>query len=182
VFDLDAGLDVLLERWLHSPAVREHERGAIDHEQFAQCIVHEAKLPYDCDEFLDRFRRWPLGLFPETRSILTSIPPSYDKALMSNTNALHWHECGECASLAPYFDQIFLSFETGRLKPDEDAFLHVAGELSVKPGQIAFFDDNPQNVAAAKRAGMQAFLTRGPRQLELALRTAGVPLTDRLSR
>jgi hypothetical protein len=39
--------DEFLTRWIHSAAVREFERGAIEAESFAKAIVIEADLPYD---------------------------------------------------------------------------------------------------------------------------------------
>ena len=163
-----------LSRWIRSPAVREFERGAIEAESFAKSVVIEAGLPYDWREFLERFHAWPDELYPGTIDLLDSISPRYQRALLSNTNAIHWRRDGVANKLEGRFDHVFLSYKTGRLKPDRDAFEMVQEELGCSAHQIVFFDDNPANIAAAKEFGCQSVLTMGGDELRTSLQKLGV--------
>jgi len=160
-FEVQMPITLFLERWLKSPSVREFERGAADAETFAKAIVQEMELAMDWQEFLRRFDSWPERIFPETTALLESLPGGVAKVLLSNTNAAHWGRDDIGPSLSGRFDTTFLSFETGLLKPDRDAFLQVIAAYGMPAHAFLFFDDNPLNVAAAAETGMQAVLCKG---------------------
>lgn len=158
-----------LELWLKSRSVREFERGAIDAETFAAMAVRELQLTMPPAEFLQRFDAWPEELFPDTLSLLDALPSTTKLVLLSNTNAAHWGRSSISGALAGRFDQQFLSFRTGLLKPDRAAFDQVSDACRCLPAEILFFDDNPLNVSAAARLGMKSFLTKGPADVRQAL-------------
>jgi len=162
------------ERWLRSPAVRDFERGAIDNESFAKRVVIEAELPYGWQEFLQRFDAWPDRLFDETISILNAIPDTINRALLSNINALHWGRDEIAGQIADHLDQTFLSFKTGLVKPDREAFEMVAATYACQPDEILFFDDSALIVSAAADYGMQAVLAAGIGDVTTALREHGI--------
>lgn len=54
------------------------------------------------------------------------------------------------------FERSFFSHRLGATKPAEQVFAAVTRELAVSPGEIAFLDDNADNVAGARRFGWQA--------------------------
>jgi putative hydrolase of the HAD superfamily len=151
-----------LERWLRSPSVREFERGACNAETFAKAIVKELELAMDWQEFLQRFDAWPERIYPGTTALLDAIPAGVGRAILSNTNAAHWGRNDIATSLSSRFDRTFLSFRTGLLKPDREAFVQVTAAYALPAGAFLFFDDNPLNVAAAAATGMKAVLCRGP--------------------
>ncbi len=155
-FGISGSEHAFLERWLLSPSVREFERGAIDAAAFAGRMVQELGLPFSRQEFLERFDAWPEALYPETPALLDSIPDGIHRALLSNTNAAHWGRPDVAGALAGRFDWEFLSFRTGLLKPDAEAYRHVVDTCRVKPEEVLFFDDNPRNVKAAARIGIAA--------------------------
>ncbi len=169
IFDFQMDESEFLSRWIRSPAVREFERGAIDAETFARAIVDEADLPYAGHEFLRRFAAWPDQLYPGITAMLDGIPTQYRRVLLSNTNAIHWHRKGISDELVSRFDGVFLSYLTGRLKPDTDAYQMVLDEMQCRAHQVVFFDDNPANIASANELGIQSFLTRGAGELRETL-------------
>jgi putative hydrolase of the HAD superfamily len=144
------------ERWLRSPSVRIFESGKIDTEEFARRVVNEADLPYDWREFIERFDAWPGQLYDETIGVLEAIPSTYSRALLSNINKWHWGREEISGKLSPYLDRIFLSFETGFVKPDRKAFDLVVTTCECQPEEILFFDDTPSSVSAAADFGMHA--------------------------
>ena len=163
-FRLPGTQAAFFDRWLLSPAVREHERGAIGIAAFAARMVAELGLTMEPEEFIERFRAWPKRLYPETADLLAAIPENIPRVLLSNTNAAHWARADISGALEGLFDRQFLSFRTGLLKPDAAAFEQVLEAYAVAPRNVLFFDDSPHNVDAASRLGIEARLCRGPGQ------------------
>lgn len=149
------------DRWLASPSVRRFESGSIDTEAFARNIVVEAKLPYDWREFIKRFDSWPEELFDRTLEVLHAIPANFRRALLSNINPLHWERETISGPLAGRFDDVFLSYQTGLVKPDHAAFDQVVRTYSCRPDEVLFLDDSQANVDSALNYGMQAVLAVG---------------------
>ena len=59
------------------------------------------------------------------------------------------------------FDELFLSFKLGMLKPNDDIYQYVINKLNTKPENIYFFDDNKENVDGAIRNGINAYQVTG---------------------
>jgi putative hydrolase of the HAD superfamily len=116
----------------------------------------------DSREFLERFDAWPERIYPETIALLDAVPAGIGRALLSNTNATHWDRSDIAAALSGRFDEIFLSFRTGLLKPDQEAFVQVTRAYGMPAEAFLFFDDNRLNVSAAAATGMHAVLCKGP--------------------
>jgi len=57
-----------------------------------------------------------------------------------------------------FYSNFVCSGETGIAKPDLAAFKHILKLVPQAPDQCIFVDDQEENVAAAKRAGMRAIL------------------------
>ena len=88
--------------------------------------------------------------------------------LLSNTNEMHWNYCAE--ELFPYkrwiaqdfFDEIYLSYELHKIKPQEDIFATVLADAGIKAEETLFIDDNEANIAAARELGIQTFWNEHP--------------------
>jgi glucose-1-phosphatase len=166
----------LWHAWLHSPAVRAFETGRTDADTFAATLVAELELGVPPGLFLESFAGWPTGLYPGVPELLARIPTHCTRALLSNSNALHWPRVLDELGLGALFEHRFVSHLTGRIKPDRDAFEHVVSELGCEAGSVFFLDDNLLNVEAARSTGMQAALVTGVSQAEEALLKAGILL------
>ncbi|MDZ7643072.1 MAG: HAD-IA family hydrolase [Woeseiaceae bacterium] len=141
--------------WLDSPAVRAHETGRVEPETFARRIVRDMGLPYSWQEFLQRFAAWPDRVHAVTSQLVQGIPREIDCAILSNTNALHWHVQDIERDFGGRISRCFLSFESGLIKPDAGAFTQVFEATDHRPGDILFIDDNPKNIEAARLQGMR---------------------------
>jgi putative hydrolase of the HAD superfamily len=161
-------------RWLRSTAVRRFETGLIDEQEFAQAVTREFELDIEPSYFLESFGSWPLGLYPGALEMLARIPSRYRRALLSNSNALHWPRMLSDMGLADAFEHRFVSHLIGKLKPDRDVFEHVVESLACAPHQVLFLDDNTLNVDAAKAFGMQAARVMGPREAQRVLVELGI--------
>jgi putative hydrolase of the HAD superfamily len=159
----------LWRRWLQSQAVRQFETGQIDAARFATGVISEFGLAVDPQQFLDSFIGWPTGLYPGTLEMLARIPRRYKRALLSNSNALHWPRVLDEMGLGVAFDNHFVSHLTGRIKPDPEAFEHVLKSLACEPAQVLFFDDNAPNIEVALSLGMNAVRVRGVIEARQAL-------------
>ncbi len=148
-------------RWLASPSVRSYEMGECDLATFATHFVEEARLKCNATTFIERFRKWPNGLFAGAAQLVNTLNPGLTTAILSNTNALHWREQRDAIAITELFDRKYLSFELGLAKPDAAMFEHVIADLACDPSQIVFLDDNQINVDAAQRSGIQAFTVKG---------------------
>jgi putative hydrolase of the HAD superfamily len=164
----------LLRQWLLSASVRQFESGKMDAAEFAAGVIAEFGLSVDPQRFLDSFIAWPTGLYPGTLEMLALIPRSYQRALLSNSNALHWPRVLDDMKLGAAFDRHFVSHLTGRIKPDSDAFGHVVETLACLPDQVLFLDDNLLNVEAAQRFGMHAIRVRGAAETRGVLMDLGI--------
>lgn len=170
----DMSDDDIWHLWLASPAVRAFERGQIAAEAFARDLVAELKLPITHEHFLDVFTAWPKGLLPGVKDLLGRLRPGLGRATLSNTNVLHWPRTMDEMGLGPLFHRHFPSHETGRIKPDAEAFHQVAEALGIAPAAILFLDDTKINVAAARAAGLQAEQALGVEAAEQALTAHGL--------
>ena len=89
-----------------------------------------------------------IGLLDEIRAtglklgVATSSPPEVVKILLTR--------CG----IISYFDAIVTTTEAGPSKPAPDVYLLAAEKLNVSPSECVVFEDSPNGLLAAKRAGM----------------------------
>lgn len=142
--------------WLASPAVRAFERGEIEAEAFGRAVVAEMALPIAEAHFLETFSAWPRGLLPGASALVERLRPELRRATLSNTNDLHWPRVLGEMGLGALFGHHFPSHETGKIKPDAEAFHQVAEGLEIAPERILFLDDVRHNVEAARDAGLRA--------------------------
>ena len=166
--------DELWRMWLRSEPVRKFETGQIDAHEFAAGVTSEFALPIEPQQFLDAFIGWPTGLYPGTLEMLARIPRTYRRAILSNTNALHWPRVLGEMRLGAAFENHFVSHLTGRIKPDSDAFEHVVESLGCVPAQVLFLDDNSLNIESAQRFGMHAIRVRGAAETRGVLTELGI--------
>jgi HAD superfamily hydrolase (TIGR01509 family) len=164
----------LWRRWLTSETVRSFETGRIDSTTFGVRAVDEFGLGIAPSAFVDAFAAWPTGLYPGTLELLARIPQHYTRAVLSNSNGLHWERIRDDMGLGAAIEHHFVSHLTGRIKPDAEAFLHVSETLGCAPREVLFLDDNQLNVDAARGVGMQAMVAKGRADAERVLVSAGV--------
>tara|TARA_B110000438_G_scaffold63529_1_gene64022 strand:+ start:289 stop:909 length:621 start_codon:yes stop_codon:yes gene_type:complete len=159
--------------WTRSLSVRCYESGACTSEEFATNMVDEFKLSITATEFIEKFRQWPKRTYPGSQSLLDNLSGKFRLACLSNTNHTHWEGFLCDQEIMASFSDVFLSHQTGVLKPDDAAFIHVLNSLGVSAEAILFFDDNPGNVSAARRMGMNAECAKTPEGVIEALNEVG---------
>ena len=76
--------------------------------------------------------------------------------------------------LDEYIDTWVISGEIRTRKPSEEAFTVLMETIDTPPGQIIFFDDRPNNVAAANNLGIDAIDFIGVPEARDCLRQRGI--------
>jgi putative hydrolase of the HAD superfamily len=160
--------------WLLSPAVREFETGRCGAEEFARRALAELGVAMSPEVFLPLFVNWDHGPMEGALDLLDALKPRFHLACLSNNNVLHWNRLLEETKLPEKLHRCYLSQEIGLMKPDPQSFAHVIRDLGVRPERILFFDDNPECVDAAKRAGINARRARGVGEVRTALDEMGL--------
>jgi len=163
--------------WIRCDAVRRFERGEITADRFAASVIDELQIGLSPPEFIRNFVDWARAPEPETISLLGGLGDTYPIAVLSNANELHTPLHRE--RFRRVVGTFYFSDEIGHVKPDRAIFEHVIHDLGVSPHRIAFFDDTPMNVEAARELGITAHTTDGIDELRARLRK--LRLLDRSS-
>jgi FMN phosphatase YigB (HAD superfamily) len=158
----------LWARWLSCRRVRSFETGRCSELAFASGVVDDWELKMSPEAYLEEFRSWATGALAGAEDLVSEVKCRRPVSCFSNTNSVHW-QSAQTWPLISLFDHAFLSFQMGMLKPDEDAFAHVASELGVAPGHILFLDDNQLNINAAQQFGFSAIRVTGVDEVRRAL-------------
>lgn len=160
------------DRWIKSESVQLFERADITPQRFARGVIEELQLDLSPREFLTEFADWARGPYPGAVSLLISLRNDFRIGCLSNSNELHTplHR----ASIHPHVDSFYFSDEIGLVKPDREIFDYVIRNLAVSPQRIAFFDDTPVNVDAAREVGINAYLVDGIAALKAQLQRLGL--------
>lgn len=78
--------------------------------------------------------------------------------------------------LIDYFDCICTADDVQQTKPDPSLFLAAANDMEVEPEQVIVFEDSPNGVLGAKRAGMYVVAVPNPLTVQLSLEAADLIL------
>jgi putative hydrolase of the HAD superfamily len=148
------------QTWANSRAVRAFETGELQARDFYPRVAAELGLQ-DGSDFERRFQAWRLRPFKGAESFVERAAERFELALLSNTNEVHWHQVTGSTPLFSNFSRLFLSYETGRFKPEADAFSQVIDCFGVAPAEVTFYDDTVHNVEAARALGIEAYRVSG---------------------
>ncbi|MEB3252396.1 MAG: HAD family phosphatase [Cyanobacteriota bacterium] len=163
-------MDQLHHLWVTALSTVDFESGRTDFDQFAQAFLQEFAVDSTPDQLKAEFLEIVQGPLPNCETMLATLQSSYHLSLLSNTNVAHYEKLRRHYDFFNYFDQLFLSYELGMMKPSPAIFEHVITALGTTPEKVAFFDDGARNVAAARSLGIQAHRVDGPEQI-LAIAT-----------
>ena len=170
-----AGVDIsaIAARWTVDDAYKAFEVGAIDFDEYLDGLSRRLGISLTRPQWRTGWNELLRDLFEDVAGILPEVASALPLYVFSNTNAVHqesWQSRFESA-LDPV-RKIYASWEIGLRKPDVDSYLAVAHDMGVAPADILFVDDNADNVAGGKAAGLDARLVTGPAETVAILREA----------
>jgi epoxide hydrolase-like predicted phosphatase len=161
---LGVNLQTLYRLVFDSESAQRCALGEISIEQHWATLGRILKVsPGDLAAVIDQF--WAADdIDQELIDYIASLRPAYTLGLLSNA-------CSDLRSLlsnrwkvAPLFDDLVISAEVGLVKPDPRIYHLALERLKVGAVETVFFDDNPENIQAARRVGLHAFVFTGPEQ------------------
>jgi len=145
-------------------------RGEITAEEHKETVLSDLGLPPGTfPEFGEEFWAGD-SLDRQLVEFIKSLRGEYTTALLSNA----WDDLRPLLEklwkIDGVFDHIFISAEMKAYKPRLEIFEIVIDSLGHDPSEMVFVDDFPENIAAAREAGMNAihFLDREQTLAELA--------------
>ncbi len=99
----------------------------------------------------------------EAEPVLASLHRRLPLALVSNfDHPPHVRRLLEESGLARHFDTIVVSAEVGVKKPDPSIFAGPLAQLGVVAAEVAYVGDSPEDVTAARGAGLVPILVARP--------------------
>lgn len=156
-------IEELHHLWVTAQSTVDFESGRIDFDQFAAGFIQEFKLTLSVAQFQHEFLEIVRGPSAHCDQVLARLKrQNYHLSLLSNTSAAHYGKLRRQHDFFNYFDEVFLSYEIGLMKPDAAIFEHVLSVLNTPAETVAFFDDGTRNVNAAKQLGIQAHRVDSP--------------------
>ncbi|WP_331765305.1 HAD-IA family hydrolase (plasmid) [Streptomyces sp. NBC_01384] len=113
---------------------------------------------------------------PVMTNLLTEIRQHLPVGVLSNsTDALR----ADLQYHGITFDHVFASADLGVDKPSPHAYRSAAEHMGIPTHGLAYFDDEPTFVQAARSTGMQAHLFTTAAEFAARLRELGLPLSTR---
>lgn len=143
--------------FFESPATIAFEAGKITSQDFYWEVKKMLDLKLSYESFVPIWNDI-FFLSPKNRSVFqlaNSLRANYKTAMLSNINVLHYDYLKKNYPVFGVFDQVFLSFELGTIKPDKKIYQQVIQELKVLPAEIFYTDDRSELVESAKTLGIQ---------------------------
>jgi HAD superfamily hydrolase (TIGR01509 family) len=148
--------------WVTATSTVDFESGRTDFDQFTAAFLQEFALDLDPALFQREFLELVQAPMPRCQEVLQHLKARFHLSLLSNTNPAYHQKLSQRYDFFSGFDQLFLSYQLGQMKPSPQIFDYVITHLKTDANTIAFFDDGARNVEAAKALGIHAFRVDSP--------------------
>ncbi|MCH7736916.1 MAG: HAD family phosphatase [Chloroflexi bacterium] len=164
----DQSYDAVMKEVRNGPVVESSMLGHLTPQEFHRSLCAKIHSDIAFDLFVDIWNGL-LSADEDMASFVEELGADHRLVLASNTDATHFAFARENFSVMQAFDQFFLSFEMGLLKPDPAYFHHVLYGLWASPANCIFIDDRPDNVRAARNLGINGLVFESIDKLKLDL-------------
>ena len=120
--------------------------------------INDPDFGYELGEMFPEERRKSPFVYEETFSILNALKGNYKLLLLTNGSPdLQNTKLEITAELVPFFDQIVISGDFGRGKPNPVIFEHALSTLSLKKDEVLMVGDNLMtDILGANRSGIKS--------------------------
>lgn len=128
-------------------------------------IINEYGGNLTTDQVKEAWNAMLLDIPQNRLELLKQVSDQYPIYLLSNTNQVHIDEIfGRLTKqygqnpIAQYFDQLFLSYEIGYIKPQVEIYEYLLENIDTPAENCLFFDDLQVNLDSAATLGIQTQL------------------------
>ena len=153
---------------INGPAVKQSMLGRIGSRELHKTLCGNLGVDIEYQEFLGIWVRL-LRANEDILPLVERLKSSHKLVLGSNTDEIHHTYCQQHVEALGQFDESFLSFQMGLLKPDPQFFLHILNQLGAPPSECVFIDDTAENVESARSVGITGLQFTGNDNLQNSL-------------
>lgn len=145
-------------------------------ESINQCIAElQARHPEYCDAielYRSKWREMLTDEVPGMRDLINELRvKNYEIYGLTNWSMETFPEARLRFGILQMIDRYVVSGAEGLVKPDPRLFQVLLDRYGLRPEDCLFVDDNPDNVAAARRMGMKGIIFHGADDLREQLMT-----------
>ena len=149
-----------LDKFNNSEESIKVHKGEISTKEFFEYLKRYMDDNITLEEFKNKYVN-NNKFFNDTIEIIKKLKNlGYKVYLLSNLKEIDYEKFIKHFDVS-IFDELFLSFKLGMLKPNDDIYQYVINKLNTNPENIYFFDDNKENVEGAIKNGINAYQVTG---------------------
>ncbi len=164
---------------LLTPDAQLYETGKLSTKIFFQRVSKRMNLEYDESRLRAAWLAILAGEVSGMSDVISQLSRQTQLFLLSNTNELHFTYAREHFPILTFFEQYYLSYQIGVMKPAAGAYRHVIQKLGAHPRDLLFFDDLEKNVLGAQQAGLRSVLFTGVEDFCSKLKEDGFQIMQR---
>jgi putative hydrolase of the HAD superfamily len=150
----------------NSRVLELYETGGMSTEEFVNTLCQLRVPALAPEEVVAAWNSIFIQLPIHRLTFMLELRQRYKVFLLSNINGLHegWiadyamREFGFSDYESRYFDGVYFSHLIRLRKPDPAIYEYVLADAEIRPEETLFFDDLPENIAAARQTGIQGVL------------------------
>jgi len=156
----------LIDYFMDSKEMNRYMEGKLSSSQFFEKTKRYFKLKVKYKEF---YHAWNEIFYdyPEMEKIVKTIKEKYPKiklVLVSNTNEAHFEFIKKKYHVLKYLDDIVVSHEVGKLKPNAKIYRQALKLGGALPKETIYVDDRQDLIDSARVMGIRALFFTGHKQ------------------
>ena len=160
-----------LDAWFQAtPEYFAYERGQIDTDTFLRCCCEGLGARVSSEQFAEAYQNLVLHEIPGMADLVARLAGAFPLYALSNNNPLLWQAVRRVSPSVGLFRRVFLSHETGHLKPEPAAYEHALTGIGLGLREVVLVDDSRTSVARARSMGLSAIRFSSPGQALCELR------------
>ncbi|PFG18417.1 putative hydrolase of the HAD superfamily [Propionicimonas paludicola] len=131
--------------------------GQVELVEVLQTVIERYRLTVSVEELIQIWYRIELRE-PMLEVVAEARAAGLKTALATNQQPYRGRWMQQNLPYADYFDELCYSFELGVAKPDPAYFTQIVTRLGVAPEEAVMIDDLPENIEAARSAGLHGIV------------------------
>jgi putative hydrolase of the HAD superfamily len=157
-------IEEMLDPYRQKGIFRRIEEGSLSREDF-YAEIRKITGKNIADKDIDQgFHDFLMPVDQKKLDYILELRKKYRILLLSNTNdiTMSWARSEQFSPAAKplnyYFDELYLSYQLGCMKPDLVIFQMMSKLAGIDPAETLFIDDSEANIEAGKTLGFKTFL------------------------